>query len=184
MNAPVPPLVPAVLAESAAARISLAAPCARLSLQARGDLTLLDTALGLVLPDRVGRRAEAGEVEAICLGPEEWMLHAPEPKADAIRAACAGVYATLPHSLVDVSGREVSFVIDGPRAAELLTLGCPRDIDSIAVGEGRRTVLDDVTVILWRDGDALFRLDCWHSFAPHLLHLFEIGCRELAAEIA
>jgi heterotetrameric sarcosine oxidase gamma subunit len=59
-----------------------------------------------------------------------------------IVAACADVYRTRPHSLVDVSGRETTLVIDGPRAADLLTLGCPRDLNGIAVSEGRRTHLD------------------------------------------
>lgn len=182
MNAPNSAFTPSVLAESAAARVSLAAPRARLSLRARGDLAPLDAALGLTLPARIGRRASAGELQALCLGPDEWMLHAPEALLDGLKAACDGVYATLPHSLVEVSAREVTFTIDGPRAAELLTLGCPRDIASIAVGEGRRTVFDGASVILWRDGESSFRMDVWNSFAPHVFHLLDTGCRELAAE--
>ncbi|MBE9640580.1 sarcosine oxidase subunit gamma, partial [Salipiger pacificus] len=27
-----------------------------------------------------------------------------------------------------------------------------------------------------------FRMDVWNSFAPHLLHLLQVGARELAAE--
>ncbi len=182
MNAPISAFTPQVLAESAAARVSVAAPCSRLSLRARGDLSPLNAALGLTLPARIGQRATAGEVQVICLGPDEWLLQAPEAMTDGILSACGEVYGTLPHSLVDVSAREVTFVIDGPRAVDLLTLGCPRDIDTIPVGEGRRTNLDGVTVVLWRDNAARFRVDCWHSFAPHLLHLLETGCRELAAE--
>lgn len=182
MNAPISSLMPSVQAESAAARISLAAPCARLSLRARGDLTPLNAALGLTLPAKIGKRTAAGDAQALCLGPDEWILHASEARAPGLRSACAEVYPTNPHSLVDVSGREISFVIDGPRADELLTLGCPRDIGTISVGEGRRTLFDGATVVLWRDEETRFRMDCWHSFAPHLLHLLETGCRELAAE--
>jgi sarcosine oxidase subunit gamma len=108
------------------------------------------------------------------------MIHAPEDDAAAIAATCAGV--TAPHALVEVSDRELSFGIAGPQAAELLTLGCPRDPDSIAVGAGRRTVFDGATVILWRDGPDAFRMDVWRSFAPHVLHLLETGCRELALD--
>ena len=90
--------------------------------------------------------------------------------------------ASHPHSLVDVSGREVTLVIDGPRAAELLTIGCARDIEAIPVGQGRRTAFDNVTVILWRDAATVFRLDVWTSFAPHVAGLLDAGCRELAAE--
>jgi sarcosine oxidase subunit gamma len=182
MNATIIGLPPSVLARSAAASVTLAAPCARFSLRARGDLGPLCAALGLTLPDRIGRRASAGVVQAICLGPDEWTVHASIEAAAGIAAACAAVSTALPHSLVDVSGRETTFQIDGPRAAELLTLGCPRDIDSIAIGDGRRTNFDGVTVVLWRDGETRFRMDCWNSFASHLFHLLETGCRELAAE--
>ena len=182
MNAPVSSFTPQTLAETSAARVQLAAPRARLSLRARGDLSPLNTALGLTLPDRIGQRSTAGEIDALCLGPDEWMLQAPEAQAESLQSACAEVYGTLPHSLVDVSGREVTFAIDGPRAVELLTLGMARDPESIAAGEGRRIAFDGVTVVLWRDGEAAFRMDIWHSFAPHVLHLLETGCRELAAE--
>lgn len=171
------------LVDSQPARVSMAASVGRLSLRARSDLSALNAALGLTLPDRIGQRA-TGRVEAICLGPDEWALRTAEADMDAVQSACAEVYPTLPHSLVDVSGREVTFVIEGPRAAELLTLGCPRDIDSIAPGAGRRTNFDGATVVLWRDAPDAFRMDVWNSFAPHLFALLETGCRELAAETA
>ena len=170
------------LVDSAPARVSMAAPCGRLSLRARGDLAPLGAALGTDLPGRIGRRAGSGDTDILCLGPDEWAIHLPEARLAEVEAAFAGVYASHPHSLVDVSGAEVTFVVEGPRAAELLTLGCPRDIDTIAPGEGRRTVFDGATVILWRDAATRFRLDVRHSFAPHLFALLDTGCRELAAE--
>lgn len=175
---------PVVVVETACARVCRAAPVARLALRARGDLAPLNAALGVVLPRRIGARTETGARQVICLGPDEWMLHLPPDEAGPAIAACAQVYADLPHSLVDVSGREVTFVLDGPRVEDLLSLGLARDIDSVPVGEGRRTIFDGATVILWRDGQTEFRMDCWHSFAPYLLGLLETGCKELAAEVA
>ncbi len=184
MNMRVSSPVPGTLAESKAARVSILAAQGRLSLRARGDLVPLNTALGLTLPDRTGARTAAGEIEAVRLGPDEWTILAPVGAIDGVIAACAGVYAGHPHSLVDISGREVTLAIKGPLAAELLTLGCARDIDTIPVGEARRTIFDGVTVVLWRDAPDGFRMDIWNSFAPHLGHLLETGCKELAAEIA
>lgn len=175
---------PSILSESSAATVRLAERVARFSLRARGDLTPLSTALGVALPTKIGTRAQAGELQVICLGPDEWTLHAPLDAAAGIHTACAAVYETLPHALVEITAREVSLIIEGPRADELLTIGCPRDIDGIAVGEGRRTIFDGTTVVLWRDGAKLFRMDVWNSFAAHLLHLLEIGVKELAAEAA
>lgn len=165
--------------ETTAARVAVAPVPVRLSLRARGDLGLLDAALGVPLPRRIGETVTAA-VEIACLGPDEWVILADD--AGGLLAACADVYPTLPHSLVDISGRETTFVIEGPRAADLLTLGCPRDIAAIANGTARRTLFDGATVTLWRDGDSRFRMDVWNSFAPHLFGLLDTGCRELAAE--
>lgn len=184
MNMRVSSPVPGTLAESKAARVSILAAQARLSLRARSDLAPLSAALGLALPDRIGARSAAGEIEALRLGPDEWTILAPAGEIDRLIAACGAVYASHPHSLVDVSGREVTLSIEGPQASELLTLGCARDIDTIAVGEARRTIFDGVTVVLWRDAENRFRMDIWNSFVSHLGHLLETGCKELAAEIA
>lgn len=152
MNKLVSSFTAAPLPQGAVARVSLAAPVARLVLRARGDLAALNAALGVTLPSVVGHRAGAGEIEVLCLGPDEWMLHLPPGQVGAVSASCAALMGSHPHSLVDVSGREVTLEIDGPRAAELLTLGCARDVEAIPVGQGRRTAFDNVTVILWRDG--------------------------------
>jgi len=120
MNMRVSSPVPGVLAESKAARVSMLAAQARFSLRARGDLAPLDAALGMSLPARIGARAASGEIEALRLGPDEWTILAPITETDRLVAACAGVYASHPHSLVDISGREVTLLIEGPQAAELL----------------------------------------------------------------
>ena len=177
-------LTPGLVIETQAARVSVLAGEGRLSLRARAGLEALGHALGLALPDRIGRRAAPGTVEAIRLGPDEWTILAPAGAVAGLCDACAAIYGEHPHSLVDISGREVTLSIEGPGAAELLTLGCPRDIATIPPGEGRRTVFDGASVVLWRDGDNRFRMDVWNSFADHVAHLLETGCKELAAEPA
>ncbi|ANT62548.1 sarcosine oxidase subunit gamma [Salipiger sp. CCB-MM3] len=179
MNAPLSAFPPATQVETSAAKVSSVLPKVRFSLRARGDLAPLEQALGVALPRKIGETVK-GAVEVACLGPDEWLLLAAE--AAPVTEACTGVYATLPHSLVEISAREVTFVIEGPRAAELMTIGCARDIDGITVGSARRTLFDGATVTLWRDADDRFRMDVWNSFAPHLLHLLQVGVRELAAE--
>lgn len=183
MSIEISSLNPGVVIETKAARVSVSPAQARLSLRARGNVEPLGAALELNLPDRIGRRAVGGSVEAIRLGPDEWTLRAPVEDAARITAACAEL-AAHPHSLVDISGREVTLLIEGPKAAELLTLGCPRDIATIPPGEGRRTLFDGATVVLWRDAADRFRMDVWNSFASHVAQLLETGCKELAAESA
>jgi sarcosine oxidase subunit gamma len=174
---------PTQLAASGAAELTLLPSPKRFSLRARAaNAKALSKAVGAPLPEKIGRRSQQGSTEVLCLGPDEWTILASEADADALIDACAKVYAKAPHSLTDISDRDISVRISGPKAAELLTVGCPRDIDRIAEGEARRTVIDGASAVLWRDGAQEFRLDLWRSFAPHIIDLLQHGCGELAAE--
>ena len=181
MSIEISSLTPGTVIETQAARVDVLPGEGRLSLRARGDLAPLGKALGLTLPERTGLRAASGKVEAIRLGPDEWTILAPADAVAGLEAACAAVYGEHPHSLVDISGREVTLSIEGPKAAELMSLGCPRDIATIPAGEGRRTLFDGASVVLWRDAEDRFRMDVWNSFADHVAHLLATGCKELAA---
>ncbi|WP_370158718.1 sarcosine oxidase subunit gamma [Limimaricola soesokkakensis] len=163
-------------------RIEELTPAARFSLRARAaNVPALSKALGLELPGRVGERAEARGRVALCLGPDEWLLTAPEAARDGIVTDLAPAYAEAPHSLAEISDREISYAITGPAALELLSIACPRDLDRLVTGRAVRTVFDTAQVVLWRDGPEAFRLDVWRSFAPHVLALLETGRAEIAA---
>jgi len=174
---------PGPIVASGPVKLTLMAPVARFSLRLRAaNIPAVSKALGVDLPTTVGERAASGTTEAICLGPDEWMIIAKPDDTDTLVSACADIYALATHSLTEVSARETTVRIEGDRAAELLTIGCPRDIDSIPVGGGCRTVIDGVTVVLWRDAEQSFRMDIWRSFAMHIIDLLCTGCKEFAAE--
>ena len=69
----------------------------------------------------------------------------------AIASAFAGLYADLPHSLVEISDREIAVTLEGPEATTLLTVGCPVDVAGFDVSTGARTIFDGVQVVLYRD---------------------------------
>lgn len=164
---------------AAPVQIEELAPAARLSLRVRPDhRAVLADALGLDLPARIGDRAASDGREALCLGPDEWLILAPEA-ADLI-AAAAAVYPTAPHSLIEISDREITLHLSGPSVLDLLATCCPRDVGALAVGRGCRTVFDSATVTLWRDGPAVFRMDVWRSFLPHVRNLMALAEAELA----
>ena len=172
-----------IAAGSSAAQLRRLPRTGRLSLRARAqDIVAIEAAFGLSLPRRIGSRSAAGGLDILMLGPDEWQIKGPVAETSAIEAAAAAIYPDHPHSLVDISAREESFHLSGPKADILLTLGLARDIKGIPVGEGRRCFMDGLTVILRRDGAQDFTLDIWTSFAAHLWHLLETGCHELAAE--
>lgn len=172
-----------VIAETASVRVVAAPSAARLSFRAR-DAAPFASAFGFALPAAIGARAGDAALEAAMIGPDEWVLVGDAARVADVSAACAALYAGHPHSLVDISGREVTLSIEGPAAAELLSFGCPRDIDAIAEGTARRTLFDGATVLLWRDGAQAFRMDVWRSFAPNVAHLMADAAKELAAEAA
>ena len=126
-------------------------------------------ALGVMLPAAACRAGLSGECAALWLGPDEWLLIAPLAQsalAQRIERALAG----LPHSLVDVSHRQVALLLEGAHAATLLASGCALDLDVAAfpVGMCTRTMLSKAEVLLWRTGAVSFRLEVWRSFAPYV----------------
>jgi sarcosine oxidase, subunit gamma len=146
-----------------------------------GHLAAASDAFGLSLPSVIGQGVEDGARRALCLGPDEWMLSAAGPDRDKIIAAFARLYAELPHSLVEISDREIAVTLECAHAATLLSVGCPVDVESFAVGTGARTIFDGVQVVLYREGPDRFTMEIWRSFLPHVLDLLETGKRELAA---
>jgi sarcosine oxidase subunit gamma len=136
-------------------------------------------AAGLGLPATVGARTAEGNRTALCLGPDEWLLEAEAGERDALLSTLAGVAA--PHSVVEVSDREISYALEGPAVLDLLASGCPRDLARMPVGSGARTVFDTVQIVLVREADDRFHLTVWRSFAPHVRSILDIAVRELAA---
>jgi len=126
--------------------------------------------LAVEVPRQACRAASGGTRSCLWLGPDEWLVLAPAADGAALGAALASALRELPHSLVDVSHRQVALALAGPRAALLLGAGCPLDLDARAfpVGMCTRTVLAKAEIVLWRQAAERFRLEVWRSFAPYL----------------
>lgn len=117
------------------------------------------------LPAELLRSASGAGRHALRLGPDEWLLLAEE------RDAAAGLAHDPALSLVEVSSRDVSFEVAGPRAATALNTGCPLDLRPAAFppAAATRTVFGKAEVVLWRPGvEPAYRLDCLRSFAPYV----------------
>ncbi len=157
-------------------------PLARFNLRiAPADLSAASQAFGLTLPEKIGQGAQTGDRAGYCLGPDEWLLHAPAQDQQAIVAEFDALRAATPHSLVVISDRELALGISGPAAADLLSVGCPIDLSRLPVGGAKRTVFDDVQVVLIRAEEDAFRLELWRSFLPHVEGVLRIALREFAA---
>ena len=124
-------------------------------------------ALGVALPVAACRSAESDGRAALWLGPDEWLVMA--PNGDDL-AALAGTLSGLPYARVDVGHRNVGIEIAGLEAATVLAAGCPLDLDLSAfpVGMCTRTVLGKAEIVLWRTAATIFRIEVWRSFAPYV----------------
>ncbi len=142
----------------------------------------MGAAFGLALPQEACRAAISGDRAALWLGPDEWLLLTlPDTGAalvDAVRAGLAG----LPHSLVEISNRQVALSLSGRHAAVVLAGGNPLDLDlrAFPVGMCTRTVLAKAEIVLWRTEPDRFHIEVWRSFAPYVRgflaeHMREFG---------
>lgn len=143
-----------------------------------------ETAFALVLPQTPCRATTAGDRAALWLGPDEWLLLAPE--ADASEIARRGApLAGVPHSLVDISHGSIQLGIEGPQAAAVLNNGCPLDLSSAAfpVNMCTRTILGKAQIVLWRTADDAFRIEMARSFGAYVWSFLEEARREYNVDL-
>jgi sarcosine oxidase, subunit gamma len=176
------PSIPSAISVPArpALDIRQAPDCARFSLRIEAPaLPRASESFGAPLPDWINTFAATGENLAARLGPDEWHLLAPSEEADAIDGRFAELYRVVPHSLVDVSHRDIGIEIAGASAALLLSSFCPLDLDTMTPGTATRTILDRVQIVLFKHETDHFRIEVWRSFVPHVWTLLGMAAREV-----
>lgn len=129
--------------------------------------------LDLELPLTPNTTARGGDNRAFWLGPDEWLVMAPDGEAAALetrlRAACG---ADPWCSIVDVSDSTNGFVLAGPAARDVLAKGCPLDLDRRVFGPARcaQSVLAGTRILLAGSGQPdSFELRVRNSFARYLV---------------
>lgn len=154
-----------------AERISLRAPAA--------SVAALSKALGVKLPQKPKTSATEGGRTALWLGPDEWLI-IDEVGGDPL-IDCAGVTAL--HSAVGISHRNVAIAATGPAAAAAINAGCPQDLSLTAfpVGACSRTVLGKVEIVLLRNAEDAFRVECWRSFSDYVWTFLSEAAKDAAA---
>ncbi len=140
-------------------------------------------ALGVELSQVACRANAVGERAALWLGPDEQLLIGAESDAGAMREGLVAALGDTPHSLVDISHRQVAFAVKGAHAEWLLQSGCPLDLDigQFPVGMCTRTVFLKSEIVLWRTAPDTFRLEVWRSFADYVASLLAEAAIELSA---
>lgn len=124
----------------------------------------IERRLGMTLPGP-GTVATSGDRAVLWLGPDEWLLVAPD--GDSPELALDGA----PGSIVDVSANRTTIELRGPGARDVLDQGCTLDLHPRAFHTGRcaQTNLAKAHVVLWQfDDEPGYRLMVRGSFARYL----------------
>jgi sarcosine oxidase subunit gamma len=139
---------------------------------------LVGRAFGLALPCDPCRAATGDRRAALWLGPDEWLVLAPDGDGERLAAALAQAAGSEPVSVVDVSHRQVGLAVAGRAAADAINGFNALDLDEhvFPVGLCTRTLFAKAEIVLWRRERETFRIEVGRSFAPYVL-----GC--LAAAI-
>ena len=149
-----------------AARLTALNPSARLLI--RGELHELPQ------PEPC-RTIPAGDNVLLWLGPDEFLLVAPDETMPALDISAA---------TIDISHRDAALQVSGPRAAWVINAFCALDLhlSAFPVGTCTRTVFGKAEILLWRTGAEEFRIDVARSFAPYVWACLEEARREFLDE--
>jgi sarcosine oxidase subunit gamma len=151
--------------------VRLLPPSARFIL--RGDtrtIRIAGMALGIDIAQAPCRASRGGSRFALWLGPDEFLLLAPETELEVLAGALEGALQGEPHSLVDVSHRQTALELSAARAADILNSGCPLDLDigAFPIDMCTRTVFAKAEIVLWRTAADAFRIEVWRSFTDYV----------------
>jgi sarcosine oxidase subunit alpha len=178
-SGPRPPsqqLLPAVDQPAPVARpsglvqLTILAPTSRLSVRAGYAAgTGIGLTLGVLLPTVPCRSVISRDRAALWLGPDEWLIIAPE-STSGLAAQARKAAGEHPASIIDVSHGSRTVEVSGHRAAWCLNAFCALDLDlqAFPVGMCTRTLLGKAQVVLWRIAPEVFQLDVAPSYMPYV----------------
>lgn len=117
------------------------------------------------------RAIAVGDNFLLWLGPDEFLLVAPNDTVTTLHIASA---------TIDVSHRDAALSVSGPRASWVINAFCALDLHPSAfpIGMCTRTVFGKAEILLWRTAAEEFRIDVARSFAPYVWACIEEARRE------
>jgi sarcosine oxidase, subunit gamma len=173
--------------------------CERLGLgkiDLRGDphdrafMTAVGRVLDLLLPGEPCSAARKGQLAALWLGPDQWLLTCPAEEAGGIISALRGALADVHGAITDVSDARIALRVAGPSARDVLAKGCPLDLHPrvLTVGSCAQSLLAKAAVLIHLVDDdqtrgPAFDVYVARSFAHYLWMWLEDAGREYGVEI-
>jgi sarcosine oxidase subunit gamma len=141
--------------------------------------------LGLAPCAAACRASAQADRAALWLGPDDRLLLAAQSDGAALGQELRAALRSLPHSLVDVSHRQVQLQMQGTAAAWCLNVGCPLDLDlgAFPAGMCTRTVLAKAQIVLWRPAEWVFRVLVARSYADYVTRFLAEAAREIPLQM-
>jgi len=151
------------------------------------DASFTEAARGLMgcpLPVAANTWTGAPGKGALWLGPDEWLVVAPDAERRALESALRAALAGRHHSVVDVSANRTVLELSGADARAVLAKGCtlPLHAAAFATPQCAQTVLAKSQVLLQACGTTpVFRLYVRNSFAHYVAQWLADAAVESAA---
>lgn len=141
----------------------------------RGGAIILDEAvrevLGIALPARPNTLTldESGERSIQWLSPDEWLVIVPGGEEFALESRLRKAMGPAHYSIVNVSGGQTVFTLQGEKARDVLMKSTLYDVhpQAFPVGKGVSTVFAKSTVVLRRPNEDSWELVVRRSFADY-----------------
>jgi sarcosine oxidase, subunit gamma len=146
-----------------------------------GFTSAVRQATGLGLPTAANTVTGAGDLAALWLGPDEWLLVGPAGRETDLVAGLRQALGTQHAAVTDVSEARTVIAVMGHRARDLLAKGTSIDLHPRAFGPGRcaQTALAAANVTLRQlDDGPTYELHVLNSFADYLWRWLEGGAQE------
>lgn len=146
-----------------------------------GLIAEIDGALGFALPREPNTVTGQGDIQALWLGPDEWLIATPSGRELGLLRALETATSGRHVALNDVSDARTVFALSGPHAREVMEKGCGLDLHSRAFGAGRcaQTGLARAAVLLHqRDEAPTYDIYVEWSFAAYLWRWLEDAAGE------
>ncbi|WP_314193732.1 sarcosine oxidase subunit gamma family protein [uncultured Arthrobacter sp.] len=139
------------------------------------------------LPERCGEVCGTERVSVLWLGPQEFLVVAPEDAHDSLGGDLIGslksALGDAAGQVVDLSANRTTFELSGPRARAVLEKGCALDLHprTLKPGTALNTEVGNIPVVLFKTGEESFRLFPRASFADYLGRWLLDAMREFAS---
>ena len=135
----------------------------------RKFLSAAKDVLGFDMPKQPRTSTAFGDVKALWLSPDQWLILCARDKAAALTSELAKATANTHALVVDVSDMRSILRIEGDRAHEVMMKGCSLDFtgDAIKTGYARRVRFAEIAALINIVGENIIDLYVFRSYANY-----------------